>query len=114
MFGKGAMSRHERYCRKNPNNQHQCFKYCVHLEKTHENIETGDYSDSPRITNMRCKIKDILMFSYKFEKNTSKPTNALDELERMPLECDLYKCEEGHDFSDQTPLPNINWGDIGF
>lgn len=100
MFGKGAMSRHEKFCRKNPNNQHQCFKYCVHLQKT-TNYEY--YYDGIQIggTTMLCKLKNVYMYSYKFEKNTHKPIDALNGLVRMPLECDLYKAEPGHDFNDE-------------
>jgi len=34
------------------------------------------------------------MYSFKFEKNTRKPVDALDGLERMPLECDVYEVDE--------------------
>lgn len=91
MLGKGAMSRHEKYCRQNPNNKHKCFEFCKHLEKAFTHEETGDYNNEPRITHMTCTKLNIKMYSYKFEKNTTKPINALIGLTRMPLECDSYE-----------------------
>jgi phage FluMu protein Com len=90
MFGAGAMSRHEKYCPKNPNNQHKCFDFCKHLKR--EFTYSGDnYNIHTRITNFTCKLTGKKMYSYKFEKNTIKPATALNGLERMPLKCDLHK-----------------------
>jgi len=36
------------------------------------------------------------MYSYKFEKNTRKPVDALNGLERMPLECDLHEYKDDY------------------
>jgi hypothetical protein len=92
MFGKGAMVRHEKYCKKNPNNQHKCFQWCKHLEmeKIREVDEMGMYNR----TWFTCKAKqNQAMYSYKFEKNTSKPKDELNGLERMPLECEHFKSQ---------------------
>ena len=42
-------------------------------------------------TEMLCTKRNVQMYSFKYEKNIRKPENALDGLERMPLECDLYE-----------------------
>lgn len=36
------------------------------------------------------------MYSYKFEKNTNKPIDALVGLERMPLKCDLHEYKDDY------------------
>lgn len=90
MFGKGAMSRHEKYCKENPNNKHKCFEFCKHLkmEKNYTHDEWGNNYGGIEFTCMKTGDE---MYSYKFEKNTSKPVGILDTLKRMPLECDLYE-----------------------
>jgi hypothetical protein len=95
MFGAGAMSRHEKWCKNNPQNAHKCFEFCKHLEKTtvYEDEDCAEFIRHA-ITQMTCKKRNVKMYSFKFEKNTSKPKNALDGLERMPLECELF--EEMH------------------
>lgn len=90
MFGAGAMSRHEKWCRSNPNNTHKCFEFCKYLKMTQESF--GDKEGyKQRFTEMLCTKRNVKMYSYKFEKKTTKPKNALEGLERMPLECDLYE-----------------------
>ncbi len=89
MLGKGAMSRHEKFCNLAPNNLHKCFQYCKHLKKT-EFIDNS-YNGTFKKTTMLCEKRNVKMYSYKFEKNTNKPINALKFLERMPLECNLYE-----------------------
>jgi hypothetical protein len=96
MFGKGAMSRHEKYCRDNPNNQHKCFEFCKHLKRD-VHINSDDYENYEKRTYMTCMKTGKALYSYKFEKNTNKPVNALEGLERMPLECDLHEYMDSYD-----------------
>jgi hypothetical protein len=96
MFGKGAMSRHEKFCKSNPHNAHKCFEFCKHLKMTQE-YEHDDYGNKTGGTEMLCIKRNVQMYSFKFEKNTRKPINALDGLERMPLECDLFECMNNWD-----------------
>ena len=90
MFGKGAMVRHEKYCRDNPHNKHKCFEFCRHLKMT-QNFEHDEYGNWSGGTTMLCEKKGIEMYSYKFEKNYNKPVTALNGLIRMPLECEEYE-----------------------
>ena len=91
MFGKGAMARHEKYCRENPNNKHKCFAFCKHLSMEREYVGDGHYEDQKRITHMTCTKRNVKMYSFKFEKSYTKPITALNGLQRMPLECGLYE-----------------------
>lgn len=95
MFGKGAMSRHEKYCKENPNNDHKCFDFCKHLKRT-VFIDSDDYENYEKRTDMECVKLKKFMYSYKFEKNYNKPVNALDGLERMPLECEHHCYMDGY------------------
>lgn len=92
MFGKGAMSRHEKFCKMNPKNAHKCFEFCKYLQKStkYEYDENGNQIGG---TEMLCTKRNVKMYSFKFEKNIYKPKNALEGLERMPLECDLCETE---------------------
>ena len=96
MFGKGAMVRHEKFCKENPNNQHKCFEFCKHLEMTVTNDGYNDYAYPVKCTEMTCTKRNVEMYSYKFEKNCAKPKNALEGLEIMPLECNDYEPMEGY------------------
>lgn len=107
MLGKGAMSRHEKYCKENPNNKHKCFEFCNHLERTYTLEESNDYNDQPRITHMTCKKLNIKMYSFKFEKNTGRPINALIGLTRMPLECSSFE-------SSNEPIEDYDFGELEF
>lgn len=80
----GALSKHERKCRRNPNNRHKCFEYCKHLKmdkcginKTFECLKTGE-----------------LMFSYKAEHRGLD--FVIKNLVRMPLECNLHEPMTGY------------------
>lgn len=97
MFGKGAMVRHEKYCKRNPKNAHKCFEFCKHLQKTTE-YEYDKDGNQIGGTEMLCIKRNVKMYSFKYEKNIHKPANALDGLERMPLECDLY--EDSHSYEE--------------
>jgi hypothetical protein len=96
MFGKGAMSRHEKYCKENPNNKHECFDFCKHLNKeVHSSVD--NYENYTKHTDMICEKRDVKMYSFKFEKNYNKPATALNGLERMPLECDLHEYMDSYE-----------------
>jgi len=80
----GSMTLHERMCRSNPKNQHQCFKFCKNLVK--EKFEDdGDVS----ISFTCLKKPDTELYSYKLERFKSNQ-KRIESMERMPLECDLY------------------------
>ena len=89
IVSKGSMALHERMCKKNPNNQHQCFEFCNHLNK--EEAYNGEIS-------FTCyKRPDIELYSYKLERFKSKAERMIDK-ERMPLQCELY--ESNHYIED--------------
>jgi len=86
----GHAKRHEKFCKKNPNNKHKCF-WCKHLlyEKGYWDCYDGDMGVFCQGV-FTCKKTEKEMFSYKAEKSQYI---ALDG-ERMPLECE--------DFEDKT------------
>uniref|UniRef100_A0A6M3Y5D9 C2H2-type domain-containing protein n=1 Tax=viral metagenome TaxID=1070528 RepID=A0A6M3Y5D9_9ZZZZ len=99
----GSMKLHERMCKKNPQNQHQCFKYCENLVKEQFDINDEDgHKCSASEISFTCKKRpNIGLYSYKLERYKSKQ-KRLENMERMPLECELYKAEQGHDFSPEV------------
>jgi hypothetical protein len=110
MVSAGFMKLHERMCKKNPNNQHQCFKYCKWLDKSDavgiKIDEDGHEWNDIGIIEFTCKKHDCNFFnkplySYKLERFKSK-ADRLKSMIRMPLKCDFYKTEKGHDFSDDN------------
>ena len=102
IVSKGSMVLHERMCRKNPNNQHQCFKYCKWLFK-YTQTASYDEEETPigvvfECTHPESKLGEL--YSYKLERfkiNIKK----IRGLTRMPLVCTLYECENGHDFGKE-------------
>lgn len=95
MFGKGAMSLHERQCCKNPKNRHKCFQYCKWLNK-----DTCDSTGFKFFTcgNDKCNLCGSDLHSYKLERNYEGQQRIKDEeLIRMPLVCPFYEIESGHD-----------------
>ena len=104
MVSKGFMVLHERMCKRNSNNQHQCFKYCQFLTKDEvikHYAEDGEQYDIIGECSFYCEAKPDSegMYSYKLERY-KKNKHRIKSLIRMPLKCDLYKCMGGHDFSD--------------
>lgn len=97
MISKGAMTTHERMCRKNPDNQHQCFKFCKHLGKDVDK-ETGEIL-------FHCGVIGQDLYSYKLERY-HRNSIRIPELTRMPLECDKYECMNGHDFDGHDLADN--------
>jgi hypothetical protein len=89
MFGKGAMSRHEKYCKDNPINKHKCFDFCKHLSMKDNRVYL-EYGTSGSI-EFTCDVSGERMYSYKFEKNYNKPATALNGLTRMPLKCEMHE-----------------------
>lgn len=90
-FRKSDMVKHEKWCSKNPNNQHKCFEYCKHLIKTQEEYDGESYNESfiGNRTIFECALTKQKMFSYIAERKKLPVINELDEI-RMPLECDMY------------------------
>ncbi len=92
-FRKCDMTKHEKWCKENPNNKHYCFGYCVHLLKTKEEYEGQDRYESGgtfvgQRTVFTCAVTNQRMYSFLAEKRKIPiPEGAV----RMPLQCDLYK-----------------------
>ena len=106
MLNAGSMSRHEHFCKQNPNNLHRCFDFCKHLEKTSSVIE---HDEMPlRVTHFTCLKLDKKMYSYKFEKSVGFRPMYISDLERMPLKCDDY---EGP-FGDDKEIVSTDFNDI--
>lgn len=87
-----SISRHEKYCGNNPNNKHKCFDFCTFLKKENQ---TFRYHNEVVFT---CEKKCKNLFSYKLEKlaslntgNSSYFGTQINEMERMPLECEHFK-----------------------
>ncbi len=98
MVSAGFMAAHERMCKKNPNNQHKCFEWCKHLKRDVFNDEVS----------FMCGAQNNLeMHSYKLERYKYKHPR-LKDLQRMPLECNLY--EDKHPEQEFTPSKNENGG----
>jgi len=91
IVSKGSMTLHERMCKKNPNNQHQCFKYCKNLVKEQEEFNGNII--------FHCTKKNMDLHSYKLERFKAN-ANRLKYSIRMPLECDDYETDVGHDYSE--------------
>jgi len=90
MLGAGAMSRHEKYCRENPNNEHKCFDFCKHLIKGRETLQSHGEPYCSYVT-FHCDKLNKGLYSYKLEKNVNAKPTYFNELERMPLECDSFE-----------------------
>jgi hypothetical protein len=100
MVSAGLMKVHERLCKSNPNNQHQCFKYCENLVKELHKLH-DEYGEPSIIeASFTCKKRPgIELYSYKLERYKRKK-ERLEGMERMPLQCDLYEAMDGHDFRE--------------
>ncbi len=89
-FRQCDMTRHEKWCKKNPNNFHICFQFCNHLIKTDGEYEGEDYVGTKTI--FTCGVTKQEMFSYLAEKR-NLPVTKEENTIRMPLECDKYTTE---------------------
>ena len=76
-----ALFQHERKCKYNPNNKHQCFEFCKHLKLRVDSDSMQKY--------FTCDATGNKMFSYKAEHRGLN----LEGIERMPLKCDLYELD---------------------
>ena len=92
-FRKCDMTLHERWCKKNPNNQHMCLKFCTHLEKTEE--EYQGYEFISKRTVFKCGLTGQQMFSFVAERRKLPVVTNPDAI-RMPLECDKYRDMHQH------------------
>ena len=95
MISAGAMARHEKYCRRNPNNMHKCFDLCSHLKRTTELIPgKSPFLSNSYATVFVCEKTGQKMYSYLLEKKATSyfgcPIKS-DGLVRMPLDCRDYK-----------------------
>lgn len=90
----GAMSRHEKYCNKNPEFHHPCF-FCSHLETEQVHIPLYvNYNDGTEeapclrtSTEFYCKKREIYLHPKKAEL-TEIGEIAENFGELMPLECE--------------------------
>jgi hypothetical protein len=97
----GSMKLHERMCKKNPNNRHECFKYCKFLKKENGYLEDEEYENEVMFT---CeKQPELSLYSYKLER-FKKNAGRIRDLTRMPLNCDLYEVAEGHNYNEPDYL----------
>ena len=93
---KAAAARHELFCRHNPENKHQCFgcEFLV-VEKQSVGIRADGSLLRCAYQSFTCAKKQVDMYTYVAERR-----NMLDKLgdnvERMPLTCDLYEPETFH------------------
>jgi hypothetical protein len=102
MVSASAMSRHERFCRMNPNNKHKCFDLCRHLKRNIELIDGKDPSSAfSYVTTLKCGVTDIKMYSYLFEKKGNFKPEFLKGLIRMPLDCKLYQYMTDSEYEDR-------------
>lgn len=78
-----ACSVHEKFCRKKPENQHKCFKFCANLEML---------NTYPK-KQMICKVTGEEMYSFKWERRCyyNGWKSVKEGLIRMPLTCDSFK-----------------------
>lgn len=113
MLSAGSMSRHEKFCKENPNNQHKCFDWCVHLEKSLEDIgyRSGNPDDDERIriTHMTCLKLNKKMYSFKLEKKANFKPAYIVGLERMPLECEHHQLTSEHMEVSNLEFDDIDW-----
>lgn len=87
-YRKCDMSKHEKWCKKNPNNDHKCFQYCTHLVRDREIFDDTEGYEKTRRT-FTCSLLNKKMYSYIAERRGI--VSNLSGCERMPLECDFYK-----------------------
>ena len=90
-FRKSDMSRHEKWCKKNPNNDHKCFQFCKHLIKGEEEYEGVNYDEVfiGKKTVFQCALTKQKMYSFIAERKKLPVVNESDAI-RMPLKCDSY------------------------
>jgi len=93
-FRKYDMVQHEKWCKKNPQNQHKCFQFCHHLIKSEEEYEGADHYDQGETffgtkTVFTCGLTNQKMYSFKAERRKLPVVNEPDTI-RMPLQCESF------------------------
>ncbi len=89
---KSAISRHEKMCKRNPNNKHVCYE-CIHLDVHKEERRVVEYGCGVTryVKVFTCLKTGNQMYSYKAEKNQLK--REIAGKVRMPLECPMFTNE---------------------
>ena len=87
---KHAAIKHEKYCKNNPENKHQCFEWCTHLTVTDEVEEGDDYCSDRHYKTFVCDVSGDEMHSYIAER---RGMEVCKYTARMPIECEDYKHE---------------------
>lgn len=117
---------HEKKCRSNPNNHHQCLKHCKHLhvyEETevihsivvHDGWDEHREDDGPTYTYFECKFhKGMQLYSYKLEAKKAGFEHFVanwgeDGVMRMPLECPHYE-DKNPDWNKENEAESTNSG----
>jgi|GEM_PF-2293211 hypothetical protein len=95
MFGAGAMSYHEKWCRENPKNKHICFAFCKHLKRSEKYVWSDWHEEEIFKTEFTCKITKQKMYSYKREKMYSQYITP--DMIRMPLTCEHFSTDRKYD-----------------
>lgn len=93
MRSNGSMALHERMCSENPKNNHKCFQYCKYLLKDKDDSD-GTITFYCENTKSKYHFQDL--YSYKLERFYFNK-DRINKMSRMPLKCNHYQIEDGHD-----------------
>ena len=101
--------KHEKICKKNPDNKHSCFNFCKHLIKETNYSEDGEYTTC----EFSCEILKKQMYSYKLESPWRYGKTRIKSIKnsggfRMPLKCNKYICKDLYNYrlrSECEPEP---------
>ena len=106
MVSAGAMSRHERFCRYNPNNRHKCFDLCEFLERKTELINEHKDPTNPASyrTVFTCSATGQRMYSYLLEKRANYKPEFIEGLVRMPVD----RCGDYRDWETDRKSTRLN------
>lgn len=100
MFRKGDMTRHEKSCKSNPDNQDACI-YCLHCVKkevTYTGYHDGlGFETQLKSHAFKCKKLDKLMYPFKAEKYAKKYPKSFESQERMPTQCNDFRFDLNFD-----------------
>jgi len=88
MLSAASMSRHEKFCKFNPENKTKCFEHCIHLVRDREFI-SGYYPGLH--TTFECLKTGKGLYSYQFEKNVNFKPEYIKGLFKMPKNCLEYQ-----------------------
>lgn len=107
-FRECDMAKHEKWCKKNPKNEHTCFQHCKHLIKSEEEYEGVSYDGEyeGKRTVFTCAVNSQKMFSFIAERR-NLPVIKEPNTIRMPLDCDKYKAMYADDFSYGLEIENL-------